>query len=371
MTITRFGMCPGARSGEGVDDAWQRQVAVYGPLRVHRIFFDSTLMGTESGASAAARELILNDIHPSEDLVVSCKEVGSEFASRVAQLRACRNEEAAMLGVQPGLTYLIIHHEPEGDLTQAAYNTKWNTALPVLNAESSWLMPGTCHTGFWSRKVDAAGIRMNDWRMWIPTNTAVQSVLRFVSADLYPSAGRPTKAKPKYYEPAGDHVSPYTPTFTELGFCGILDEMVDELRSGMWPNIRNDLLAGIAEINHERPSTANGWPAGFEDADGSDNASWMENIFHHATEREYAFVTWFHKGGGDLLLRTPTAEATVLKDWVRETYDNTETPDPSDPQYQLGYQAGWAARQSDVDEAKANGRLEAFGETVNWASEQS
>lgn len=359
MTVTRFGMCPGSRSGENVDDAWVRQVSFYGPMRVHRIFFPFTLMGSEDGAATAARNLILNDIPPDEDLVVSCKDVGSEFASRVAELRANRNEAAEDMNVTPGLTYIIIHHEPEGDLSIVDYNAKWNTALPVLMAESSWLLPGTCHTAFWSRKVDSAGVRLNNWRDWIPTNSAVQSLLRFVSADLYPSAGRPTKAKPKYYEPSDEHASPYTPTFEELGFCGILDEMLAELRSNTWPNIRNDLMGGIAEINHERPSTANGWPSTFTDPEGELNAAWMQGVFQHAVDAEYAFVTWFHKGGGDLMLRTPQNEANVLKAWVRDRYDDEELPDPSDPQYQLGYAKGIT-----------DGRAQAFGETVNWASEQ-
>lgn len=58
---------------------------------------------------------------------------------------------------------------------------------------------------------------------------------------------------------------------------------------------------------------------------------------------------------------------------IRECIEDatSDEPDPDDPQYQLGYAAGWNDRQSEVDEAKANGRLEAFGETVIWASEQA
>lgn len=67
-------------------------------------------------------------------------------------------------------------------------------------------------------------------------------------------------------------------------------------------------------------------------------------------------------------------------------------PDPNHPQYEFGYQAGRDSRQSEVDDlwneamaqrqtilelqqavvnAKAQGRLEAFGEVVNWAQGQS
>lgn len=322
MTITRYGTCPGVRTGENEVQAYLRQKAFYGPQRVTRVFFPGTLMGAESGSAQRARELILTHIPVTEDVVVSCKGVGTEFPLAVAELRARRVEEAIIAGVQPGKTWLIIHHEPEGDLSISEYNAKWNTAAPVLVAESGWLWPGTCHTGFWSRRVDADGVRVNDWRDWIPTSAAVQSLLRFVSVDLYPSAGRPTRSKPNYYEPPMFHKSPYGFGW-ELGFCGILDEMLEELRSEEWPDVSSSLEGGIAELNHSRPVSAEGWPTSFADTAGSGCAEWLDQVLAYAHGR-YAWVTYFHKGGGDLMLRAPANEAAALKARIVSSYSEEE-----------------------------------------------
>jgi hypothetical protein len=360
--ITTYGMCPGVKSGENEVQAEARQRAYYGDYRVNRIFFPETLMGQENSNARSARTIIA-EMNPDEDLIVSCKLVGSEFPARVTELKSHRTGR--------GRTRIIIHHEPEGDLTVAAYNTKWNTALPTLEAEKAWLEPGTCHTAFWSRKVDANGVRENDWRDWIPSNSAVQRLLKFVSADLYPSAGRPTKSKPKYYEPPGAHQSPYG-AWQEIGFCGILDEMLDELRGPQWPNITSELEGGIAEINHERPGST--WPTGFANSDpaGQDNAAWLNDVLEHADGR-YAFFTHFHKGGGILTDRTPQTEAQLLRSWIRSTYDDVEAPevtepDPTHPQYRYGYDAGVAARndvaQREIAEARAAGMALGRGEVA-------
>lgn len=339
MRITRYGTCPGIRSGENEVAAWDRQTAYYGDQRVHRVFFPYTLMGAENGSAQAARTLVLNRISPSEDLVVSCKDVGPEFPARVEELKQARQTDAVALGLVPGITRIIVHHEPEGDLTVAAYNAKWDTALPTLEAEAAWLEPGTCHTAFWSRKVDAAGVRLNDWRQWIPASTSVQALLRFVSFDLYPGAGRPTKSKPNYYEPPSVHPSPYG-AWEEIGFCGVLDEALAELRGPAWPNVREDLEGGIAETNHSRPTVADGWPSSFTDTDGSDCAAWLDSVLAYARDR-YAFVTYFHKSGGDLMARTPTAEAQVLRDWIRNTYAQ-EPPEPPAETVEQAYARGVA-----------------------------
>lgn len=344
--LTRYGTCPGVKSDETEVQAWQRQQSYYGKQRAHRVFCPQTLLGQEDSPARNARELALSLISPAEDLVISCKVVGAEFPARVAELKRARVERAAQQGVEPGRTRIIIHHEPEGDLSVDAYNAKWDAAIPTLEAEADWLEPGTCHTAFWSRKVDENGVRANDWRTWIPKNPRVQRRLCFVSADLYPGAGRPTKSKPKYYEPPGPHPSPYG-AWTEIGFCGILDEMVAELRSSDWPEVGVDIEAGIAEINHERANTAKGWP--FTDANGDGCAEWLDAVLAYAYKR-YAFVTYFHKGGGILTDRTPQVEAQVLKDWITTTYDDVdetepepgpEEPDPTDPQYGFGYDVGY------------------------------
>lgn len=340
--MTVFGMCPGVLTGENELAAWRRQTAWYGPMQLHRLFFPNLLMDL----SESAYDIIVDELSPDEDLWVSCKEVGTtaEFRARVAALRAARGGA--------GRTWFTLHHEPEGDLTVAAYNAKWDVIGPVLDEEQAWFWPGTIHTAFWSRRVDADGVRVNNWRDWIPTGAVVQPLLRFVGADLYPGAGRPTKSKPNYYEPPGAHASPYG--FGEdIGFCGILDEMVAELRSEVWPAIRSDILGGVGEINHERPSTTGGWPASFTDPDGSGCAAWMNTVFQHAEAQGYFGVAWFHKGGGNLLSRSPQAEAEELRSWIRATYDPTVVPDPDDPQYQYGYGAGRASRQGEVDQLSA------------------
>lgn len=349
--LTRYGTCPGIKSGENEVQAWQRQQTYYGKQRVHRIFCPETLLGQDNSSARSARRLALELIDPAEDLIISCKVVGSEFASRVAELKKARLDRAAQLGVEPGRTRIIIHHEPEGDLSVDAYNVKWDTAVPTLETHVDWLEPGTCHTAFWSRDVDENGVRQNNWRIWIPKSARVQRLLRFVSADLYPSAGRPTKSKPKYYEPPNAHTSPYTVngTWTEIGFCGILDEMLEELRGPEWPEVRADLEGGIAEINHERAMTANGWP--FTDVNGDGCAAWLDAILTYAYKR-YAFVTYFHKGGGVLTDRSPQVEAEVLRKWISETYGDTEEPveeqpDPHHPQWGFGYDAGYEAGKLD------------------------
>lgn len=347
--ITRYGMNPGVKSGENEIHAEARQIDYYGEYAAHRIFFPFTLMGQENGSAQRARQLIL-EMNPDEDLIVSCKTVGPEFAARTAELKVLRDGK--------GLTLLIIDHEPEGDVTVAGYNVKWNAALFTLRAEESWLWPGTCHTGFWSRSVNASGVRVNDWRQWIPNNPVVQKLLRFVSVDLYPSAGRPTKAKPKYYEPPTAHPSPYG-NWTEIGFCGILDEMLNELRGDKWPNIRTNLHGGIAEMNHGRPTITDGWPIGFanSDVDGERNADWLNSVLTYANDR-YLFVTYFHKGGGILTDREPPVEAETLRAWIRDTYDANEG-DPRNLQYKIGYAAGWAAREAtarvEIDAASERG----------------
>lgn len=344
--LTRYGMCPGIKSGENEVSAELRQRNYYGNYRVVRAFFPQTLMGQENSSARAARQII-QEMNPDEDLVVSCKTVGAEFQARVAELRSHRTGT--------GRTRIIIHHEPEGDLTVAAYNTKWDTALPTLVNEAGWLEPGTCHTGFWSQRVDEDGVRLNDWRQWIPANPAVQTLLRFVSADLYPAAQWPTKAKPDYYEPPLPHID--LDGNQSIGFCGILDEMITELRSSAWPNIRADLEGGIAELNHERANTASGW--NFTDANGTGCAAWLNDVLQYAWNR-YSFVTYFHKGGGILTDRSPQTEAEMLRAWLQSTYDETpaEEPDPQDIQYGYGWEARAALALEEVTQARVEGIAE-------------
>lgn len=344
MTITRLGTCPGIRSGENEVQAWQRQRSYYGPQRAHRVFFPETLGGTESGSAQRARELVFTHIPVSEDIVLSCRNVGSEFPDRVEELRERRAAPGA------GSTRLIIVHEPEQKVTVAEYNALWDAAQPALTQASVWLKAGTCHTGYWSRKVDSAGVRLNDWRNWIPTNPAVQHVLKFVSVDLYPSAGRPTRSKPMYYEPPTFHESPYG-FGLELGFCGILDEMLEELRSEDWPDITPNLEGGIAEINHSRPTSADGWPSSFADTDpeGVACAAWLRNILEWSDGR-YAFVTYFHKGGGDLMLRDPAEEALELSTRIRETYIEEEPVETPEQAYARGVADGRTAGKLEEQE---------------------
>jgi hypothetical protein len=333
-------MCPGVKSGENRIQALARQVNYYGHYRAHRLFFDTELMDSTQDEYDI---LINGDVRDDEDLWVSCKVVSSTsaFRSQTAELKEIRANAT-------GKTLITIHHEPEGDLTVPAYNTKWDTAAPVLEEEYDWLMAGTIHTAFWSRKVDAAGVRAYDWRQWIPSTPSTRALLQFVGADLYPGAGRPTKAKPNYYEPPWPHPSPYG-FGTEIGFCGILDEMCEEL----------DLPGAIGEINHERPSTANGWPSSFTDPDGSGNVEWMKQIVSHAKAQKYLMVCQFHKGGGILTDRTPQAEAQYYKSVLQANWNDVdeEQPDPNHPQYAFGYAKGLeVGRAEGRDEGLAIGR---------------
>lgn len=367
--VTTFGMCPGVKTGESRQQALARQIGFYGRYRAHRLFFDNGLMDPAEDEYDIITE---GQVREDEDLWVSCKdpETTNVFRNKVAELRDIRRNVE-------GKTLFTLKHEPEGDLTVAQYNQAWDIVAPVLAENSDWLMPGPILTAFRSRKVNADGVREFNWRDWVPTTPSTRALLQFAGQDLYPGAGRPTKSKPKYYEDPGAHPSPYG-NWTELGFCGILDEMCDEL----------GLPGAIGEINHERPSVAGGWPSTFTDPNGELNASWMSAIVAHARAQKYLMVAWFHKGGGILTDRSGQTEANYWKQVLQDNWSDVDEPpfepDPNDPQYQAGFTAGAASRDEEVAEltdhinhleglipiARQEGRTSAFTDTKAWIDSQ-
>ena len=119
-----------------------------------------------------------------------------------------------------------------------------------------------------------------------------------------------------------------------------------------------------------------------------------ENINYARTNDDVIkALIWYYNHNNTLAdpqgVRRPMTRA-VLQAAVADSADNQ--PDPSHPQYQMGYQSGRASRQDeidmlnerlalaeqaiaqlqqDVDNAHQAGRTAAFQETVSWAAQQS
>lgn len=86
-------------------------------------------------------------------------------------------------------------------------------------------------------------------------------------------------------------------------------------------------------------------------------------------------LVWYYNHNNTLadpnMIRRPLTQA-VLQEIIEEAATpRPDDPDPEDPQYRFGFEAGWQARQEEVNGSKALGRSEAFGEVAAWAAQQS